>query len=94
MKFRKLVIVFILAAVVVCYLTKPTKQDFMEYIQPTIARTGIPPAVDYQDNFLYAKVTAIYVNALNPAIQGGRPVANAGKEEYFGVLKKFWKIGN
>lgn len=94
MKFRKLVIVFILAAAVVCYFTKPTKQDFIDYIQPTVSRTGVPPVVDYQDKFLYAKVVTTYVNMMNTAIKDGRPVATGSTEEYIGVFKKFWKLGN
>lgn len=92
MKFRKLIIALILATVLFCYFTKPSKQDFIEYIQPTVARTGIPPVVDYHDNFLYTKVEAVYVNALNPTVKEGRTIANANKEEYIGIFKRFWKL--
>lgn len=94
MKFRKLVIVLILAATLFCYFTKPSKADFMEYIRPALSGSGIPPVVDYQDKFLYATVDVMYVNALNPTIKDGRPVANASKEEYLGIFKKFWKLGD
>lgn len=92
MKFRKLFIVFILAVMLLCYFTKPTRQEFIEYIQPSVLRNGMPPVVEYEDKFLYAKITAMYVNAMNPSLQDGRLVAGAGKEEYIGVFKKFWKL--
>ncbi len=66
----------------------------MEYIRPALSGSGIPPVVDYQDKFLYATVDVMYVNALNPTIKDGRPVANASKEEYLGIFKKFWKLGD
>ncbi len=93
MKFRKLVIFFILMMALVCFFTKPTKQEFLDYIQPSVSRTGLSPAVDYQDKFLYVSVTALYVNTLHPIQQNGREVAPAFKEEYIGVFKKFWKLG-
>lgn len=77
---------------VVCFFTKPSKEEFMNYIQPTIARTGVRPVVDFEDKFLFVKVNAIYVQALNPSLQDGRPVAGGGKEEYIGAFKKFWKV--
>ena len=79
---------------IVCFFTKPTKQDFIAHIQPTISRTGIPPVIDYQDQFLFVKINAIYVNAQNPIVKDGREVASAGKEQYIGIFNRFWKIGN
>lgn len=94
MKFRRLVIVLIVAAAIVCYFTKPTKEDFVKYIQPTISRTNIPPVVEVDDKFLYSKIIATYVNMNNPVTIEDRLAAPAIKEEYIGVFNRFWRINN
>ncbi len=94
MKFRRFFLLLLFLIMVVCFFTKPTEQEFMDYIQPSIARTGIAPVVDFEDRFLYVKISAIYIHTAGAAAQSGHPVASAAKEEYFGVFNKFWKINN
>jgi hypothetical protein len=91
MKFRKSVIFFIFIAMVIAYFTKPTKQDFLDYIRPSISETDILPVVDFRDNFLYVTITATYVDTLNSTKQNGRTIAAGFKEAYIGAFKKFWK---
>ena len=94
MKFRKLVIIFILAVVVAAYFTKPTKDDFIKYIQPTVLHTGQPPVVDYQDKFLYANVATTFVDIKDAANNNGRLTAPASKATYIGLFGRFWKVND
>lgn len=92
MKFKRLILVLIFVALAASYFTKPTEDDFKKFIQPTINRTHIPPAIEYQDKFLYAKVIATYVDIQNPTQDGNRQIAPAMQEEYIGWLKNFWQL--
>lgn len=94
MKFRRFFLLLLFLIMVICFFTKPTEQDFMTYIQPSIARTGIAPVVDFEDRFLYVKVNAIYIHTAGAAAQNGSPVASAAQEDYLGVFNKFWKINS
>ncbi len=94
MKFRRFFLLLLFLIMVICFFTKPTEQDFMTYIQPSVARTGIAPVVDFEDRFLYVKVNAIYIHTAGTAAQNGSPVASATQEDYFGVFNKFWKINS
>ncbi|SDE12890.1 hypothetical protein [Niabella drilacis] len=91
MKFRRGILLFIIGVVLVAYFTKPSKDGFIKFIQPAVSRTQIPPVVDYQDQFLYALVTATYIDAGNPVKEGGRIVAPTRKETYIGVFGRYWK---
>jgi hypothetical protein len=91
MKLRKPVTFFILIAMLMAYFTKPTKQQFLDYIQPAVSKTNILPVVEYQDRFLYVTVTATYVDTVNTTRQNGHVVAAGFKEDYIGVFTKFWK---
>ncbi|MBO9619912.1 MAG: hypothetical protein J7539_12860 [Niabella sp.] len=90
MKFRRSIFLFIIGIILIAYFTKPSKERFIAFIQP--ANHQVPPVVDYQDKFLYASVTAIYVDAQNPVTEAGHLVAPARKETYIGLLGKYWKL--
>jgi hypothetical protein len=92
MKFRKLVLILIFAGLIVAYFTKPQKDDFVKYIQPTVNRTQIPPAVDLQDKILYTKVKATYIDLQHPSQKGSQLAATAIEENYIGILGRFWKV--
>ncbi|AHF17842.1 hypothetical protein [Niabella soli] len=89
MKFRRSILLFIIGLVLIAYFTKPQKERFMTFIQ---SAHQLPPVVDYQDKFLYATVTAVYVDAQNPVTENGRLVAPARKEKYVGVFGRYWKL--
>ena len=91
MKFRRLVFILILAAILASYFTKPGKEDFIKFMQPAVNQTHIPPVVEYEDKFLYSKVTATYADIHNPVLMDNRTVAPARKEIYIGFFKRFWK---
>lgn len=91
MKFRRGILLFIAGVILVAYFTKPSKEGFIKWMQPTVSRTHIPPVVDYQDKFLYAQVTATYVDAVNPVVEDNRVVAPSRKETYIGVFGRYWK---
>lgn len=92
MKFRRLVLILIFAALIVGYFTKPTEEDFKKFIQPTISRTNMPPAIEYQDKFLYAKVIATFVDVQNSIQNDNRKIAPAIRKEYIGCFKNFWEL--
>ncbi len=79
---------------VVCYLTKPTRQDFVNYVSRSLSGNQIPPIVDYQDKFLYAKVTATYVDIPESVPPGTKKTAVGTRVEFIGVFNKFWQVKN
>ncbi|MBO9595641.1 MAG: hypothetical protein J7599_22250 [Niabella sp.] len=91
MKFRRGILLFIIGVILVAYFTKPSKDGFIKWMQPVVSRTHNPPVVDYQDKFLYALVTATYVDAANPVKENNRVVAPSSKETYIGVFGRYWK---
>jgi len=91
MKFRRGILLFIIGVVLVAYFTKPSKEKFIDFIQPAVSRNHNPPVVDYQDKFLYALVTATYVDAGSPVKENDRVVAPSRKETYIGVFGRYWK---
>ncbi|MFV0604840.1 MAG: hypothetical protein ACK5NK_03270 [Niabella sp.] len=92
MKFRRLVFGVLITAIIAAYFTKPTKEELAPYIQPTITKVGAPPIIEFEDKFLFVKVTATYVYPNNLTIKNGRTIAHAGKEAYIGIYGKYWKI--
>lgn len=94
MKFRRLVFILILAAVLAAYFTKPGKDEFIQFIQPSVNQTHMPPVVEYEDKLLYTKVTATYADINNPVLTDNKAIAPARKETYIGFFKKFWKQDN
>lgn len=88
-----LTIVLVVAALLLCYFTKPGKEDFIKYIQPTVTKYHIPPVIEYQDKILYTKVVATFIDAGNTVSVNNRAAAPARREAYIGFFKKFWKLG-
>ncbi|MGJ7032721.1 hypothetical protein [Niabella hirudinis] len=91
MKFRRGILLFIVGIIAVAYFTKPSKDGFIKWMQPAVSRTQMPPVVDYQDKFLYALVTATYVDVTNPVTEDNHVVAPSRKETYIGVFGRYWK---
>lgn len=93
MKFKQIVFIIILAALGAAYFTKPTKDQFMAYIQPSFSIKGAAPVIDYQDRFFYADITATYIYLTNPQGNGPTGAATGNQERYIGLFQKFWKTG-
>lgn len=94
MKFKQIVFLLILIVFVAAYATKPTKDEFIAYIQPSLATKGAAPVIDYQDHFLYAEIVATYIYINKPTPGEKDNIATGNQERYIGVFKKFWRLGS
>lgn len=93
MKFRNTIFIFIIAALIGAYVTKPTKEDFVQYIGQSQSLTAPIPVIDFKDRILYAEIEVTYINANLLLNNQGRKTATATKQQYIGIFKRFWKIG-
>lgn len=91
MKFRRLVSLLIIAAILAAFFTNPKEADFNTFIQPTAARVSAPPLIEYESKLIYSNATVTY---FNPVSEQGKMVAAATKEKYIGLFGRFWRINN
>ncbi len=89
MKFRRLVFLFIAAAIVIAYFTNPQQGNLNALLQPHISTLQVAPLIEYKRNPIYSTATVTY---FNPTSVNGRFVAAAHKEQYIGIFGKFWKL--
>ncbi|HRN47968.1 MAG TPA: hypothetical protein PK110_05345 [Niabella sp.] len=94
MKFRKMVLVIIFLALAASYFTKPTQEDFKNFLASEISRTEIHPVIEFHDYFLYCRATATFVDIEHPVITDNKKIAMASKQEYVGWFKHFWELKN
>ncbi|HMR82327.1 MAG TPA: hypothetical protein PKE30_04315 [Niabella sp.] len=91
MKFRRLISLLIIAAILIAFFTNPKESDFNTFIQPAISRQQSPPMVEYKNNLIYSNAEITY---FNPASVNGKFIAAASKEKYIGLFGRFWKVKN
>jgi hypothetical protein len=96
MKFRTIVILFIMAALIAAWYTKPTSEDFKKFREKNAAFTT-PPVIEVQDGFVYAMYTVSYFDIKKlPKVKISNEEASVAvpksKEKYLGLYGKFWKI--
>lgn len=89
MKFRRLISLLIVAAILVAFLTNPKEADFHKMVQPAVAKLQTPPLMEYKSNLLYSNATVTY---FNPISVEGKRIAAARKENYIGLFGRFWKL--
>lgn len=91
MKFRRLISLLIIAAILIAFFTNPKESDFHNFIRPNRSGIGSPPIIQYQSHLIYsnAEITYYYPSSVN-----GKFIASASKEKYIGLFGRFWKIKN
>lgn len=92
MRFRRLVIVLIIAVIAAAFFTKPGKEKLINTLQPVVDEMKAAPVVNFTDKIIFTNVEVVYVDAKNPVNNNGRTVAPAKKEKYIGVFGRFWKV--
>ena len=96
MKFRNIVLLFIIVAILAAWYTKPTTEDFKKFMESK--RTmGTPPVIEGKDSYVYGFYTVTYFNIKKvPEVKvSGEEAAiavPASKEKYLALFGKFWKI--
>ncbi len=88
MKFRRIVFLFIIAALLFAFFTNPKESDFTEFIQAQAAKVSSPPLIEYENHLIYSQAAITYYN---PTTVDGRIMAEAGKDTYIGLFGRFWK---
>ncbi|WP_409966438.1 hypothetical protein PIECOFPK_00497 [Mycovorax composti] len=88
MKFRRLISLLIIAAILIAFFTNPKEADFYSFIQPTLGKTGSPPLIEYKSHLIYSEGEVTY---FNPTSIDGKKIAAATKEKYIGLFGRFWK---
>lgn len=91
MKFRRLISVLIIAAILIAFFTNPKEADFKTFAQPGISRLSTPPLIEYKNNLIYSNAEITY---FNPTSVEGKFIAAASKEKYIGLFGRFWKVKN
>ncbi|WP_346235960.1 hypothetical protein ABDK00_017890 [Niabella insulamsoli] len=91
MKFRRLVSLLVIAAILIAFFTNPKEEDFTAFIQPNVARLASPPLIEYKNNLIYSNALITYYNTTSVE---GKFIAAASKEKYVGLFGRFWKINN
>ncbi len=91
MKFRRLISLLIIAAILGAFFTNPKEADFAKFIQPTVGRVSSPPLIEYESQLLYSNARVTY---FSPVSEQGKFVAAASKEKYIGLFGRFWRINN
>ena len=89
MKFRRIIFLFIIAALLIAFFTNPKESDFTAFIQPNIGKVSSPPLIEYSNHLIYSNADITYYN---PTSADGRITAEAGKEHYIGLFGRFWKM--
>lgn len=90
--FRNTVFLFIVAAILVSFITRPGLDDFKSYLEKSAPKS--PPSIEYSSSGLYSTFKVTYFEAVADTAAGGgsRIVAvPAKKESYIGFLGRFWK---
>ncbi len=91
MKFRRLISLIIIAAILVAFFTNPKQADFTRFIQPTTDRVSSPPLIEYESKLIYSNAAVTYFSQVS---EQGKLMAAASKEKYIGVFGRFWRINN
>lgn len=91
MKFRRLISLLIIAAILIAFFTNPKEVDFNKFIQPAAGRVSSPPLIEYESKLIYSNATVTY---FSPVSEQGKFVAAASKEKYMGLFGRFWRINN
>lgn len=91
MKFRRLVSLLIIAAILAAFFTNPKEAAFNDFIRPTAGRVSNPPLIEYESKLIYSNATVTY---FTPVSEQGKFVAAASKEKYIGLFGRFWRINN
>jgi len=96
MKFRTIVFLVIIGALVVAWYTKPTIEDFKKY---NAAKNNVagPPVIDVKEGFVYATYTVSYfdIKKVKDLKVGGSDASIAvpvSKSTYLGLFGRFWKM--
>jgi len=89
MKFRRTIILLILAILLIALFTNPRESDFTVFIQPQIGKVSSPPLIEYESHMIYSNADITYYT---PTSKDGQITAEAGKEQYIGLFGRFWKI--
>ncbi len=93
LKFRNLIFLFIIGAILVAWFTKPGLDDFNKFYHPHLSADGTPPVVDVSDKFLYSTATVNYYSPVNIRLNNsnGKVAVPVRKESYIGLFGRFWK---
>lgn len=86
-----MVMLFVFGVIVIAYFTNPKEGDFTAYIQPKISQLPSAPIIQYKNKLIYSNVEITYFNTIS---QEGKFVAAAAKENYIGLMGRFWKLNN
>lgn len=96
MKFRRFVIILLVAVAVIAYVSKPGLEKFTGFYNIERVPDLHPPIFELKDKFLYTMVTvSTYVPSNMGPGPDGKPVIKAlqgVKEEYLGLFGRFWKL--
>lgn len=91
MKFRRLISLLIIAAILIAFFTNPKESDFNAFIHPNIDKASSPPVIEYKSQLIYSNAEITY---FHPTSVQGKFIASASKEKYIGLFGRFWKINN
>ena len=91
MKFRRLISLLIIAAILIAFFTNPKEAGFSKFIQPTAGKVSAPPLIEYESKLIYSNATVTY---FSPVSEQGKLMAAASKEKYIGLFGRFWRINN
>ncbi|GAB3419790.1 hypothetical protein [Niabella aquatica] len=89
MKFRRLISLLIIAAILIAFFTNPKESDFKTFVEPGITRLSAPPLIEYKNHLIYSNAEITY---FHPASVKGKFIAAASKEKYIGLFGRFWKL--
>ncbi len=92
-RFRNTVFLFIVAVILVAFITRPGIDDFTDYLRKQGQLTR-PPSIEYRSSGLYSTFTITYFEPVADTTQGGGSklvAVPAQKESYTGVFGRFWK---
>jgi hypothetical protein len=96
MKFRNVVLLFIIALLLAAWFTKPSLGDFKKFTESSNKITA-PPMIEVVEGYVYAVYSVSYFDIRKiPGTKSGKGESEIAvplkKEKYLGLFGKFWKI--
>lgn len=97
MKFRNVVFLFIAAAILAAWFTRPSYDDFLKFQAGQKEQISSPPVIEFTNSFLFSRVQVTYfekreVKVPLPGDQKAAIAVPRSKEKYLGLFGRFWSL--